>query len=269
MRGASILFAASVVLASLYSCSPDRHTAGPATKWTQKNLEKTYGICDTANTPCVKVRLTYPELQPGVFLPLRDSLQRYINAAMYGSVVNGAISISFDSLASEIVSEYRLLQEEFSDYAVPRELERKITIITDTAAIVSLRFEEFSFLGGAHPMQTVHYSSFDASTGRQLSLNDLFTTGHEADLGQKVAQEFRRVRQVPDSQNLTDAGFWIEEGKFPTSRNFAIGVKHIVFYYNPYEVAPYAWGPTEVHVPLETLQAIIERKGPLGGLLAR
>jgi hypothetical protein len=246
------------------SCSVDRRAAGPVAKYLVEHRSRTFGTCDSTDTPCVTVRFSYPALQDGMPPGVRDSIRAYIDGLMFASLDNRRSAIPFDTLVEELVQQYRSLRKEFPDYSLPWSLERTMSFLADTGGIVSLRFEESSFLGGAHGMETVRLASFDASLGARLRLEQIFLPGFEGALVAEVGRAFRRVRQVPEGQTLADAGFWIEEGRFPLGTNFAIDAGDIVFYYNAYEIAPYALGPTEVHVGFDGLAAIIDRKGVLG-----
>jgi hypothetical protein len=230
-----------------------------------KQLTGSFGNHDTTHAPLVAVRFSFPELGGSVASPLRDSLQRYINEMMFGSMTNGAGPVAFDTIAAGIFGEYRMLQEEFSDYSVPWSLEREMRVETDTAGIVSLRFREYSFLGGAHGMEIVRLASFDAVTGKRLGLADLFTSGSDSTLSGVVEQKFREVRGIPQGESLQDAGFWIEDGKFVVGSNVAVGNREMIFYYNAYEIGPYALGPTEVRIPFARLASILSREIALVG----
>ena len=244
----------------LSCCSPDRHRSGPVLQFDMKQLASSFGERDTAHAPLVAVRFLFPELRKVVASPLRDSLQRYISEMIFGSLTNGAGPVPFDTIANGIFEEYRMLQEEFSDYSLPWSLEREMRVETDTASIVSLRFREYSFLGGAHGMEIVKLASFDAVTGKRLGLADLFTAGSDSTLSGLVEQRFRESRGIPQGESLQDAGFWMEDGKFAVGTNVAVGNGEMIFYYNAYEIAPYALGPTEVRIPFTKLSSILSKE---------
>lgn len=246
------------------SCSVDRRATGPVGKYSVEHRSRSFGTCDSTGTPCVTVQFTFPALHDGMTARVRDSIRAYINDLMFASLENGGSTLPFDTIVEELVQQYQSLQEEFPDYSLPWSLERTMSVLSDTGGIVSLRFEESSFLGGAHGMEIVRLSSFDASLGTRLRLEQMFLPGFERALVTEVERAFRRVRQVPEGQTLADAGFWIEEGRFPLGTNFATRARDIVFYYNSYEIAPYALGSTEVHVGLDALGAVLDRKGVLG-----
>jgi hypothetical protein len=261
MRRSSIRFALLTVSLALTSCSPNR-TSGVLTYQMREEADSS-GQCDSARTLCISVGFTYPEFTDQVPVALRDSLQRYVQAEVFASLGNGGVSVPFDTITARLFDEYRELKEEFTSYAIPWRLRRKLEVIADTLGVVSLRFEEESFLGGAHGMDIVRLASFDAETGKRLMLADVFAQGSDSALARVLEAELRKARSLPDSESLEDAGFWIREGKFPLTGNFAVEPGRVLFYYNTYEIAPYASGPTLLDIPVSALTPLLERRGVL------
>jgi hypothetical protein len=249
-----------VGLMLMNSCSPDRRHSEPVLQFDMKQLASSFGTSDTADNPSVAIRFSFPELRPMVASPLRDSLQKYIGEMMFSSMTNGAGPVPFDTIAAGIFGEYRMLQEEFSDYSLPWSLEREMRVVADTVEVVSLRFREYSFLGGAHGMEIMQLASFDAVSGKRLWPADLFTPGSDSALSAIVEHAFREVREVHEGESLQDAGFWMEDGKFVVGTNVAVGNGDMIFHYNPYEIAPYALGPTEVRIPFAYLSSILSKE---------
>lgn len=244
-------------------CSHRGETPGPVLHYETRFLVRTSGFCDSAGTPCVTIRFSYPEIIRGGPSAGIDSVAAYIGGEMFTSPEDAGMILPFDSIASDLIDQYAGLKEEFSDYSVPWTLERVCALLLDTAGVVSVRFEESSFLGGAHGLRIVHLASFDPSSGRRLTYADLFQPGFDSAFASIAEREFRAVRGIPDSQSLSDAGFWIEEGKLEPPPNVAVGKEALILYYNAYEIAPYALGPTELYIPLVSLKSIIRRNGPL------
>jgi hypothetical protein len=222
-----------------------------------RSLSRTAGRCDSTGTPCVSVHFSYPAVARVASVPGIDSVIAYINDQMFASLEDAALVQSFDSIASGLVEQHTDLTEEFADYRLPWTLERSCRVLLDTAGLISIRFEESSFLGGVHGLQIVRLASFDASSGRRLTYDGLFRPGHEAEFARVVEKGLREARSIPDSQSLANAGFWVEEGKFPVTPNFAVVPGEIVVYYVPYEIGPYAVGPTEVRVPIRSVRNLL------------
>lgn len=260
VRWRTLLAVLTFVLAG---CSHREETGGRVLRFEIQTLSRTFGSCDTAGRPCVSIRFSYPAVAREATDPGVDSVVAYIGNQMFASLENAERTLSFDSIASDLIGQYTDLRQEFSDYHLPWTLERLCTVLLDTGGVVSIRFEESSFLGGAHGLRIVRLASFAASSGRRLTYADLFQPGCDSAFTRIAEREFRAVRGIPDSQSLSDAGFWIEEGKLDPPLNAAVGKEELILYYNVYEIAPYVLGPTEVHIPLVSLKSIVRRHGPL------
>jgi hypothetical protein len=253
-----------ILILVLAGCSPRRDTRGPFLRYEMRVLSRTFGSCDSSGTPCVTVHFSYPDIFRAASEPASDSVAGYVSDQMFALLEDAERTQPFDSIASGLIEQYADLTQEFTDYRLPWTFERSCAVSLDTCGIISVRFEESSFLGGAHGLHIVRLASFDASSGRRLTYADMFRSGYESAFAGIAEKEFRLARSVPDSQSLSDAGFWVEEGKFEPSGNFCVGKEGLVLYYNPYEIAPYVMGPTEVHVSYTSLKGILRSGRPPG-----
>jgi len=61
----------------------------------------------------------------------------------------------------------------------------------------------------------------------------------------------------------SEAGFYFEQDIFTLTDNFAITKEGLKFVYNPYEVAPYAFGQQEIIIPYTSLKEVIRKDGLL------
>ena len=63
--------------------------------------------------------------------------------------------------------------------------------------------------------------------------------------------------QVESIDELHEEGYLNWTDMYP-SKNFLLSPDGIKFYYNAYEIAPYAAGPTEITIPYESLKDILK-----------
>jgi hypothetical protein len=73
-------------------------------------------------------------------------------------------------------------------------------------------------------------------------------------LGNRV---FRKTRELADTASLSESYFEFPENKFELNKNYGFTKNGIIFYYNNYEIAPYAAGPTELLIPYSDLGGLI------------
>ena len=70
-----------------------------------------------------------------------------------------------------------------------------------------------------------------------------------------IVKEYRRKRNLSDSVNLTDEGFYSNE--WPLPRNFALLSQGLYIIYNAYEIGPYVLGSTELLIPIEAVKPLL------------
>ena len=116
--------------------------------------------------------------------------------------------------------------------------------------------EVYSYTGGAHPNARTLYGSWFLEDGRRVALRDLLTPGSEERVAEIAEAVFREQRGLPTEQSLEEQGFDFPDGKFALNENFAVTDQGLVFYFNPYEIAPYALGPTEIELTFEALEGL-------------
>jgi hypothetical protein len=138
------------------------------------------------------------------------------------------------------------------------------TALLDTR-LVSLRLviSEY-FAGAAHPTAHLVPLNFDARTGRQYRLADLFGPGapYLATLSRLSRPALARLLG-PDAPRDV-----INEGTAPTEENFAgwsVSPGGLDITFGEYQVAAYAAGMPRITIPVAALRGIIAPAGPLAG----
>lgn len=114
-----------------------------------------------------------------------------------------------------------------------------------------------TYEGGAHGSYTTTYMNFDKVTGRLLTLDDVFVPGYEKPLTQVLLTTLQDQLQMSSVEELQENGFLNWTDMYPT-KNFLLAPDGVRFYYNIYEIAPYACGPTELTVPYEALKDLLK-----------
>lgn len=133
--------------------------------------------------------------------------------------------------------------------------------------LLCLEYATNEFQGGMHGIYQSTYYNFNLQTGTQLTLEELFNKGFEEALTQKAEQIFRNNFGIKTNQSLGEFGFTFPGNAFKLNRNFYITKKGIGFFYNVYEIAPYAVGALEVFIPYSEISPLIKKNGPLGAYL--
>lgn len=127
---------------------------------------------------------------------------------------------------------------------------------------VSILLTTYEFTGGVHPNMQLQSASFDGKTGNIIALQDILVDPSQAKtLERMVLQKLQKrndmgsfldgyedtVAQHFDLENALSACWYFTENE-------------IVFYFSPYEIAPYSVGEIFVSLPYEELQNLIHPK---------
>ncbi|MFC5528791.1 DUF3298 and DUF4163 domain-containing protein [Cohnella yongneupensis] len=140
-----------------------------------------------------------------------------------------------------------------------QEMNGTFEIKTNERGLLSLSLLNYAFTGGAHGNTLQRSLTFDADTGRQYTLGELFkpASKYEATLN-KLIQAQIKARKLPllgDYPGITP------------DQDFYIADKSLVIYFPLYAIVPYAWGFPYFPISVFTIQDIIDENGPLGELM--
>lgn len=113
--------------------------------------------------------------------------------------------------------------------------------------------------GGAHGIDHTLTMNFDKKTGKQLTLADVFVAGYQQNLNEKLIDALLKKVGVNTVNELHDKDYLYSTDMFP-SENFILGEDEITFIYNPYEIAPYEKGKTELTIDYDDLADIMPKQ---------
>ena len=151
--------------------------------------------------------------------------------------------VDLEAAIDGILQEYQVFAEEFGS-SQGWEVEVNARESYRGKGIVSLQFDSFVYMGGAHPNSFRQYLNIDPMTGSLLKNGDIIK--NEEKLLTLVERKFRDHHGVEHGVSLEEDGrfFLPEDGGFflPVSMGFEEG--DFVVYYNAYEIGPYVMGAT-------------------------
>ncbi|MEP6985618.1 MAG: DUF3298 domain-containing protein [Chloroflexota bacterium] len=120
--------------------------------------------------------------------------------------------------------------------------------------IQTVLFRVSFYTGGAHPNSGYTSFTFDVKKATELTLNDVFLNGKvPLDMIAKFAQDHLK-KTLGDMEDAT----MLEAGTTTSTpdnyKNWALTPTSIIFFFDPYQVAPYAAGPQKVEIPFTALK---------------
>lgn len=122
--------------------------------------------------------------------------------------------------------------------------------------VINYRLKEEVFVGGAHPSTTTTILRFDAQTGEFISLDNVFPTLNQNKLQELLLDKLMKDTHTHSLAELHEKG-WLEMTDMFVSNNFALREDSIEFFYNEYDIAPYANGVTSICLGYDDVKDLI------------
>ncbi len=193
-----------------------------------------------------------------------ESLRTAVISDLLGKQFTGVTPRSLlQAYADTIRSEMTLPEtEEFAEDIQLRyeeNLKGEVTFAADS--FLCYRRTLYIYQGGAHGLQTVQHFSYRLPDGAQLHEEDIFDPAALDRLTLLLREEADKLRNdtiLPREQNE-----FFNNGNIVPNGNFYITDSGITYQYNPYDIAPYSFGATEIHLPADKILPLLNRHSPV------
>lgn len=225
--------------------------------WEKAMVEKSEGDCKAGN--CIQVSFQTLKFISGnkVIDDALNAWQEKTMIEMSGQNAAGNLNEAGDKLIHNFLNE----MEYDPEYMQSWEMECVASIDFQDTEIISLSVSAYTYFGGAHPNSDVAMISVYKSTGKMVTLEDLVSDTAQL---RSIAQEKFKAEFCKETKgDCSEAGFDFGEEDFPLAANFEVTEKGILFFYNQYEIAPYAMGTFDLTLEWKEIESIL--KGKLKG----
>ena len=125
--------------------------------------------------------------------------------------------------------------------------------------VINYRLLEDVFTGGAHPSKLTTILRFDTQTGDFITLDQVFPAINQSKLQDILLAKLMKDQNAHSLEELHKKGI-LEMTDMFISNNFALREDSIEFYYNEYDIAPYASGACTICVSYEDVKDVISAK---------
>ncbi len=201
--------------------------------------------------------------------PVEDTVNHFVQRSVSGFLMLGEYNEASTELSENFIKAAldtleMMYYEEMSNYEEDEyfggiwSVEMSNSIDESNSEYVQLSLNSWTYTGGAHGNGWSEDLLLDRKTGRVLYLSDFFTD--VAALTNLAEPIFRGSQGLEIDASLEEAGYWFEGGVFHLNENFAFTSESIEFFYNTYEIAPYAAGPISLSIPLDQIKHLLKRK---------
>lgn len=262
----SILLAAALFTASCGGNTGKRGNASDSITFDSIKVDSTLSLTeDTAGPRChVSLCLTYAKGKNADMI--NDSIIRSgILSPDYFSITSEKISpeMAVDSFVKRYLAEYRQDYGEIyravgggasfnCDYIV------KTYVIDDNDKYFTYIANVYSYGGGAHGNSVVIARNIDISTGKIVSLKDLFVPGFDEELNDLIVKALCDKYEVNGIEGLHEKTIFSGIDVYAPD-NFIIGKDDITFIYSPDEIACHAEGEIRVSIKNDDMERLLKK----------
>jgi len=242
-----------LLTAFLFSCSRESEKKETPVSFEVKTFRvESKGGCKADTLQCAYFEVTYP-----VFSGLDTGVVKMIQQKQDAAVSLGnpeSQGQSMQEIGEIFINDYDDFKSEIPESFGGWHYTAKVNVEVLTDSLLSMSVNDEYYTGGAHGGSGVYFINMNPRTGAEFTLDNFLKPDyHEVmtSLGNKI---FRKSRELADTVSLSENYFEFPEDKFELNKNYGFKKEGIVFYYNSYEIAPYAAGPTEVLIPYDDLK---------------
>ena len=281
------IFTVTFILFTFFSCNQHTKNDGQEKKTHEIGFEKY--VADTVCRLIEGKKAPVLEISLSVKYPVKyydpamlDSLQRLMMASATSGFKNDfqnpeKVLRHFINLK---IKEYRSTEEEIT--ASQEEMEEYIDYDEDTdsfsyaytsktdsvfngSGVFCFSTTVYGYSGGAHGLETVKYTCVNLDNGTIISANDIFVEDYEEPLTSIILKKIAQMNRLSSPQELENNGYFVSDVK--PNNNFHINRQGIVFSYDPYEIAAYAVGRTDVLIPYKEIAHLLLPESPVARFL--
>ncbi len=211
--------------------------------YAMKRVEKIYNEGKNPGDKDSYCRCSWPVFSGGSGV---EAINRQVHAWIADSTSLGpGKGAPIEDLAERFLAEYDSFRKEF-DTAVSYQFDLEASVVLDRPGLLTVDLSVQSYTGGAHGNSMTRYLVFDTRTGRRLGLVDVFREGFEGPLNRLIDRRYREMRSLSETERLDGEKGRLFENYIHFNDNFALTPEGVTFYYNNYEIAAYAFGPTVI-----------------------
>ncbi|MFC2082176.1 DUF3298 domain-containing protein [Bacteroidota bacterium] len=233
------------------------------------NLDQRFGDCEDERSNCATINISYPYFFSDEADSIAISINKFImDYLLYYSFGEDKVD-NLNSLIQQYIDNYKDFLSQYPDYSIGWKEQKDVSILLNKHGVLSLKLFDFGFMGGAHPNTAIAFENFNLQSGKPIKLSDLFKKGYRNSLTRLAEREFQSVRGLEKGADYDSLGFRFENNQFSLTDNFAMTDTALIFLYNSYEIAPYAFGQTEIRLAYNNLRQMILIDGPLNKIATK
>jgi len=218
-------------------------------------------LLDTVDSPQAKLELA-------ILLPEDGSLEYIRNAILQDYFHNEDLFDQPDhKLLPLFCKQYfnRYIESNIDIYDGGHAFNWEMSGITSVSmnrnGLLVYRADNYAYTGGAHGMGISRFFVFDTEQKVKLEVTDLFHEQGMEKLGNLLENKYREMHYLNEDEALGEAGLF--DDHITPSPNFWITESSISFFYNPYDLAPYAMGSITISLHVAQIRDLLREDAPV------
>jgi len=277
MKNSIYVYAMCVVMFAVSSCRNERKSEANNIDFEKYAVDTTYHLFGDVSKPAIQIHLSmhYPVGYKNS--TVLDSLQRLIITSITTNS-NQALrdpEEAMRNLVAQQITEYRLLEKDYETILSTKYDEYDVLPTSfsneymgdedntfDKDGILCFSNSVYRFTGGAHGVRTVKYTCVDLENGSVITEKDIFVDDYESVLSPIILEKLAEIQKVKSPKELEKNGFF-DISDIKPNNNFYLNENGITYVYNPYEIAAYFVGISEVFIPYGDINFILASQSPV------
>ncbi|WP_455591157.1 DUF3298 domain-containing protein [Bacteroides sp.] len=254
----------------LFSCGDKMNKNTGALEFDSIQVNETAHLFgDTAKPACnLTINFAYPVKSSDE--KLKDSLTSFFVSACFGEGYIGEQPATvIKDFTTNYVKEYRqdlepmYLEDEKNKedsesvgawYSYYKGIEGHVQFYEKNLLIYRIDYNEYT--GGAHGIYMTTYLNMDLINLRPIRLDDIFVDDNKDALTDLLWNQLMADHGAKTREELEDMGYG-STGEIAPTENFYLEKDGITFFYNVYDITPYAMGTIQVKLPYEIMAHLL------------
>ncbi len=228
-------------------------SVGKDLNYSLKTIKKSTGDCE--NSGCAKVKVVYPKYEGSQGKFVNGRIEQKVAEVLLDFVPKGGNADSPGGAVDAILKDFENVQKEFGDLSEQWEINVSIDVAYMKEDLITIVINTESYTGGAHGSNTTHYINYDWNKRKELKVSDVVKDQEK--LSAVAEQYFRKANNIKSNESLGDKGFYFDSG-FELNDNIGYTSEGLNIYFNSYEIAPYAMGPTSIIIPYSEVKDLLK-----------
>lgn len=263
----SVLLATACIL--FFSCE-NKKGKNYDLKFDSIRIERTAHLLGQDTNPACQVSILFTHIAQSSNPLLKDSLNSLFIAQTFdGEVSSNKAREAVEDYIARYIMNYRTeldsvyLEDRKTNpeaetvqawYSYTKDVRTEIQNLQGDLLTYRIYFEEYT--GGAHGTYYTSFLNIDLNTLTTLSLDDLFVGDYQEPLAKLICLQLMAQNNVSTREELENLGYGVTGDILPIE-NFYLDDKGITFFYNVYDISPYALGTSSVTIPYSHMEALL------------